>query len=92
MPLPVLQMTFVPSQNGDYTLLITDANGCSAMSAVFSMTTVGLQTIFKQAHNVFPNPFNDYLTIELPRAENAVIMTIEGKQLWVVYYIRVGMY
>jgi len=73
---------FVPSQNGDYTLLITDANGCSAMSAVFSMTTVGLQTIFKQAHNVFPNPFNDYLTIELPKTENAVIMTIEGKQLW----------
>lgn len=73
---------FVPSQNGNYTLMFTDANGCSAMSAVFSMTTVGLETIFKQEHNVFPNPFNNYLTIELPQTENAVIMTIEGKQLW----------
>jgi len=62
--------------------MVTDANGCSSMSAVYNMTTVGLQTIFKQAHNVFPNPFNDYLTIELPQTENAIILTVEGKQLW----------
>ncbi|QQR96163.1 MAG: T9SS type A sorting domain-containing protein [Bacteroidota bacterium] len=73
---------YVPSQNGNYSLMVTDANGCSSMSAVYNMTTVGLQTIFKQAHNVFPNPFNDYLTIELPQTENAIILTVEGKQLW----------
>ena len=36
---------YVPTQNGDYTVVITDANGCTSTSAIFTMTTVGMTEI-----------------------------------------------
>ncbi|MCH7413947.1 chitobiase/beta-hexosaminidase C-terminal domain-containing protein [Belliella sp. R4-6] len=50
---------------GTYTVIITDANGCSVESEPFSFPVKGNQNKIK----VFPNPTNSFVNIELKRAE-----------------------
>ena len=55
---------YVPTQNGAYTVVTTDANGCTAVSSIFAMTTVGVSSISLQdGLSIFPNPSNDMVSI-----------------------------
>jgi hypothetical protein len=48
--------TFLLSQSGNYSVVITDTNGCSAMSSI----TVGIpETKTEKLISVFPNPANE---------------------------------
>jgi uncharacterized delta-60 repeat protein len=57
--------SYTPTQNGQYYVVITDANGCSAFSSTFTMSDVG---VFENGNalmvQLFPNPNNGNFVIE----------------------------
>jgi len=56
--------TYTPTQSGTYTVVHTDANGCTATSAPFQFTT-GLPGETSASFSVYPNPVRDILQIQL---------------------------
>lgn len=69
--------------NGNYTVTITDANGCSNTSAVYNYTSVGInESLESEMILVFPNPANDLITIRVPNSltvSQILILDIAGK-------------
>ncbi len=57
---------------GEYTLTVTDSNGCSS-TAVFTVTGTFVAPLSEAGLQVYPNPANATLTIELPSARQGVI-------------------
>ena len=47
--------TYSPTQNGNYTVVVTDANGCTGTSGPFLVTFVGIQMPNRDIR-IFPNP------------------------------------
>ncbi len=69
--------------NGDYTVLVTDANGCMAESEVLQMLQVSISndvTAMREL-TVFPNPSNGQFTIALQtdRMTRLTILDMQGK-------------
>ena len=51
---------------GEYTLMITDANGCSGTAnVVVDRTSSIAEQVFPGSFNVFPNPTTDFLNLEI---------------------------
>lgn len=68
---------YVPTQNGAYTVVITDANGCTAVSSIFAMTTVGIRDVNAAGSmNVYPNPASDVVFVEGNSSSPAVIISV----------------
>ena len=67
---------FTPSQNGDYTLIVTDNNGCviTADPVNVSNIQVGISDILTEKLMVYPNPFSNKTTINL--LDNSVVNNI----------------
>ncbi|MBX7095882.1 MAG: T9SS type A sorting domain-containing protein, partial [Flavobacteriales bacterium] len=61
--------TFTPVVNGDYTVEITDANGCSMMSATpFTFSGIGagiLEEVNSNYIHIYPNPSSGIFTLEV---------------------------
>jgi hypothetical protein len=56
--------TYKPTQNGNYKVKITDANGCTGESSVYVLTNVGIKELSKNdIVQVYPNPANDVIKI-----------------------------
>lgn len=72
-----------PSQIGNYTVLTTDSNGCSALSSNYDVTVVGLQKFNSNATaTVFPNPAKDYLYINsTQKYQSYSIYNIQGEKI-----------
>ena len=60
------------TSNGVYTVSTTNANGCSATSEPFTVSTVGMDEAFSSEFAVFPNPNNGQFTIQLVQTPNSV--------------------
>ncbi len=55
------------TENGDYTVSVTDVNGCTSTSAPVSIINVGIGAVNDQgAWSVSPNPATDHLTVTGP--------------------------
>ncbi|MDF3026790.1 MAG: hypothetical protein K0S23_1097 [Fluviicola sp.] len=54
--------SFVPTQNGNYTVVYTDEYGCEAISAVYVVSTAGMIES-EQTFSIYPNPASDLLNI-----------------------------
>ncbi len=71
--------------NGDYTVEVTDGNGCKGMSAKSTIIWGGVAGTSKEVNiNVYPNPSNGVFNIELPvgtDAKQLYITDIAGKQI-----------
>jgi len=74
--------TYTPLQNGNYTVEVSDANGCSGMSTDFAYTTLGIsEKTGSDMFSIFPNPAKNYLTINASRElinEEFKIIDIKG--------------
>ncbi len=57
--------TYTATQNGDYTVQVTDNNGCSAMSDAHNVTGVGINELDVLVR-VYPNPTRKSIVIEFP--------------------------
>lgn len=56
---------YTVTQNGNYTVVITDSNSCSMTSAPFNFTTVGIEDLsVNNSIIVIPNPSNGIFRIE----------------------------
>lgn len=67
---------------GDYTVMITDSNGCQATSAVFTVTAIGINEIQSILINSYPVPATDYLhfTLDEKLTKTAlIILNSKGK-------------
>jgi hypothetical protein len=56
-PIPgATQQTYIPTQSGNYTVKITDSNGCTATAAPFNYTSTSSFSNFQNQIFIFPNP------------------------------------
>ena len=67
---------FTPSQNGDYLLTVTDANGCIVSSDPVNVNNIstGISDVLKEKLVVYPNPFTSKTTINL--LDNSVVKNV----------------
>ena len=67
-------MSFSPTQNGDYSCIVTDINGCSDTSE--SININNLPSLISNYHNellvIHPNPFTTKTTIKLLESNNCL--------------------
>jgi PKD repeat protein len=72
---------YMPVQNGSYSVVITNGNGCTATSSVYSVLTVGIEDSKLTTENVvmYPNPTSAEITIKVDfyRSEMAQIEIID---------------
>jgi uncharacterized delta-60 repeat protein len=58
-----INQTYTATQNGNYTVQVTDANGCSNTSSVVNVTGVGIVDLVDMRLRVYPNPTTEMLLI-----------------------------
>lgn len=58
--------TLLPAQNGNYSVMITDASGCGAMSLPFYMGNVGVPAAGSTPFGLFPSPADDRIVLSGP--------------------------
>ena len=69
--------SFNPTQNGAYTLVATDDNGCQGvMTLDYNAASVGLDEEIENSFNIFPNPMKNFLTIEALSSSSEVEFTL----------------
>ena len=69
--------TWYPTQNGLYSVRVTNASGCISESDVFNYVNIGTGEAALKAVSIYPNPTTGISTIELPESE-AVIRVYDG--------------
>ncbi|MFN0032642.1 MAG: T9SS type A sorting domain-containing protein [Flavobacteriales bacterium] len=57
------EQTYAPTQSGNYTVLIIDDNGCSAVSVAYNFTDVAEQLHANSTLTIYPNPITDVLNV-----------------------------
>ena len=86
-PIPgATNQSYTPTANGQYYVVITDANGCSAFSAIYNMTDVGFAELSNSGFvNLFPNPNNGNFTAEFDQRGMSAVMeifTVTGEKIY----------
>lgn len=74
--------SFVPMTAGNFTIEVTDAFGCSYMSANFNLPLTVLENRFLNSLQIFPNPTNDILNLIWQNSEEVneiLISDLSGK-------------
>ncbi len=72
------------STTGEYTVTVTDANGCSSTSAPFPFIATGITQVWDGAFAVQPNPNNGSFTVmtpSLPRESTLEVYAMDGRLL-----------
>lgn len=59
------EQQYTATQNGNYSVMVSDANGCQNTSAAVSVTGVGINNIASSIAKLYPNPAENIFTIEL---------------------------
>jgi hypothetical protein len=52
-----------PTQNGNYTVMVTDSNGCTALSNIYTYIGVSVGSIAQNNFTIVPNPANNQTQI-----------------------------
>lgn len=60
--------TYTATANGNYTVEVTDANGCNAISAIANVTGVGIAELTQFNTTIYPNPASTQLYIAAEEA------------------------
>ena len=72
--------TYTETGAGNYTVMVTDGNGCMVTSAVYAI--VGVNVVLNNIDiKVYPNPATSVIRIDAPIKVNATILSVDGKVL-----------
>ena len=73
-----------PTVTTNYSVTGTDANGCSNSASVTQSVSVctGIQNLNNELTNVYPNPSNGLITIEVLTPSNILILDVLGKNVY----------
>jgi hypothetical protein len=76
--LPFANSQFIiPQMVGDYSVIVTDSNGCTAISAPYSVIIVGENNLHGiNEFAIYPNPVNDNLYVQFPPDCNVSSITL----------------
>jgi len=58
--------TYTATENGNYNVIITDANGCSSTSDAFAYISTGIFLVNMDGFSVYPNPTSSLVNVKLP--------------------------
>ena len=74
---------FQPVQSGDYTVAVTDANGCTNTSSTFRYFAAGIQGVNGVGGpvTIFPNPTAGVVNISSPAKIRVAVTTMDGRML-----------
>jgi len=77
------EQNWIPLVNGNYSVEITDTNGCSSMSLPVYFGTVGFTDMTAAGLRVYPQPMHDVLRIDGLK-ENAAsrVIDLRGRTVW----------
>ena len=71
--------TWYPTQNGLYSIIVTNAAGCSSESAQFNYVNIGTDEWLKSQVKLFPNPNSGQFTVTYPEGLNIkTVRIIDG--------------
>ena len=79
-----IKKTFRTTTRGSYAVVISDAKGCTDTSDCIALYSSGFATTMQRNVAIYPNPFNNHLTIELERIykeTNIKIYDLTGRQI-----------
>ncbi len=86
--------TYTVSSNGNYSVEITNAKGCSATSNNYNFISIGIKNISGASINVYPNPANGTIFIETLEKINKDIQlsvyNLLGKMVYCETYLNTG--
>lgn len=79
--------SYIPKQNGGYSVMVTDANGCTAQSSFYNVTNTGIDNIAgTDGVKLYPNPNKGSFTLRLSNAgfKNARVRVFDmtGKEVY----------
>ncbi|MDR3679860.1 MAG: T9SS type A sorting domain-containing protein, partial [Flavipsychrobacter sp.] len=74
--------TYTAPVGGDYTVYVTNSNGCSNMSALYHYSLGVSNVANNQNVRVFPNPARDIVYIDAPFEVNVSVNSLDGKELF----------
>jgi Secretion system C-terminal sorting domain/FG-GAP repeat len=71
---------FIPDASGVFSVVITDLNGCSEVSACFTVIATGLRELnsFPTQISLFPNPTSGKFTIDLGREYDELKVSVKN--------------
>lgn len=75
--------TYHVTENGDYQVAVTNDEGCTDTSAIYVVDNVSTSDVsgLGQQIKVYPNPTSNQLTISSPTKVNAILFSIDGRQV-----------
>ncbi len=87
---------YTPLENGNYSLSVTDDNGCEGLSAEIEVILVGLEELAQPLVSVFPNPvitqsFNIQLSTSQAVSIRADIFDLNGRLVHSESFINKGL-
>ncbi len=69
--------TYTFTQNGIYTVVVTNANGCSVSSASLNMTSIGIEIMQgENGINIYPNPFTSQTIVSFTEEQKNITVKI----------------
>lgn len=73
---------YIPSQNGNYYVIVTNAAGCSDTSAIYNLMDVGIteNSIFQNL-SIYPNPASQELNIVFTQTGTYKLTDLTGREV-----------
>lgn len=66
--------SYTPTQDGSYSVMTTDANGCSATSVAFVYTILGIDGATLTVSELYPNPASGFISFNYENAGNDAVL------------------
>ncbi len=78
--------TYTVTENGDYSVIVSNEYGCVDTTDVYPVTNSGVSDLnsIAQEIRIYPNPAQDVVYIHSPVAVNVKVTGLEGKVLFLV--------
>ena len=73
---------YTPTETGNYQVAVGNGNGCFSMSDLFYFEYISVDIIGNYGINIYPNPVNDKLVINLSSINNLILRKPKGHQIY----------